>query len=121
MITNTYIFRFALDKKIIPSVALGLCLGFHTAFATEMPERFVPAVLPIERVVLSTSGVALFQQGGKVDGQVEVQLQANTSEMNDLLKSLVYWDQGQGRIVGPLSGAIGVGAYFVGVSAGFVE
>ncbi|GAB2587192.1 hypothetical protein [Nitrincola alkalisediminis] len=100
MITNTYIFRFALDKKIIPSVALGLCLGFHTAFATEMPERFVPAVLPIERVVLSTSGVALFQQGGKVDGQVEVQLQANTSEMNDLLKSLVYWDQGQGRIVG---------------------
>jgi len=100
MITNTYICRFAIDKKIIPSVTLGLCLGFHTAFATEVPEHFVPTVLPIERVVLSTSGVALFQQGGKVDGQVEVQLQANTSEMNDLLKSLVYWDQGQGRILG---------------------
>lgn len=100
MITNTYIYRFAIDKKIIPSITLGLCLGVHTVFATELPEHFTPAVLPIERVVLSTSGVALFQQGGKVDGQVEVQLQANASEMNDLLKSLVYWDQGQGRILG---------------------
>ncbi|WP_160173706.1 hypothetical protein [Nitrincola sp. A-D6] len=50
--------------------------------------------------MLSTSGVGLFQQGGKVDGPVQVQLQASSTEMNDLLKSLVFWDQGNGRIVG---------------------
>lgn len=96
MITQQSIYHLTLKAMLIPLIAAGLLHGVKLANATD---HFTPALLPMERVVLSTSGVALFQQGGRVDGQVEVQIRASVSEMNDLLKSLVFWDQGQGSIL----------------------
>ncbi|QEW07196.1 hypothetical protein [Nitrincola iocasae] len=90
-------------KRCLPAVSIMSASFWVVASLSQSAwasQTFPEAVLPIERVVLSTSGVGLFQQGGKVDGPVQVQLQASSTEMNDLLKSLVFWDQGNGRILG---------------------
>ncbi len=90
-------------KRCLPAVSI-MSASFWVVVSLSQSawasQTFPEAVLPIERVVLSTSGVGLFQQGGKVDGPVQVQLHASSTEMNDLLKSLVFWDQGNGRILG---------------------
>lgn len=48
--------------------------------------------LPIRQVVLFNSGVGYFQREGEVDGDARVQLSFPTSDINDLLKSLVLQD-----------------------------
>jgi hypothetical protein len=54
--------------------------------------------LPITRVVLFSSGVGYFQRDGRVDGDAQVALQFPTNDINDLLKSLVVQDVGQGQV-----------------------
>jgi hypothetical protein len=56
------------------------------------------AELPVNRIVLFTSGVGYFEREGQVDGNVRVDLQFHTRSINDLLKSLVLQDKGGGRI-----------------------
>ncbi|MSQ95579.1 MAG: DUF4139 domain-containing protein [Gemmataceae bacterium] len=48
--------------------------------------------LPIKQVVLFNSGVGYFQREGEVDGNARLQLSFPTSDINDLLKSLVLQD-----------------------------
>lgn len=59
-------------------------------------------VLPIRRITLYRSGVGAFQRSGLVDGNATVQLRFDTSQINDILKSMVVLDKskGQGRIEG---------------------
>ena len=57
-----------------------------------------PADLPLNRVVLFTSGVGFFEHGGKVSGDARIDLKFNVNDINDLLKSMVLEDQGGGRI-----------------------
>ena len=52
--------------------------------------------VPLEKVVIFTSGVGYFQHGGEVDGSTTVQLDFQTDEINDLLKSMVVQDLGGG-------------------------
>lgn len=54
--------------------------------------------LPVERVVLSTAGVAYFEHGGKVQGDASVTLRFTAPQLNDLLKSLVVQDFDGGRL-----------------------
>lgn len=54
--------------------------------------------LPIRQVVLFNSGVGYFQREGDVDGNAQVELSFPTSDINDLLKSLVLQDLGGGKI-----------------------
>lgn len=56
------------------------------------------ADLPIQRVVMFSSGVAFFEHAGTIDGTAEVELQFDTRDINDLLKSMVVHDGGGGRI-----------------------
>lgn len=56
------------------------------------------AQLPIQRVVLFSSGVGYFQREGTVDGNTRIDLQFPTQNINDLLKSLVLQDAGGGKI-----------------------
>ncbi|MEI6874631.1 MAG: DUF4139 domain-containing protein, partial [Spirochaetota bacterium] len=57
--------------------------------------------LPITRVALFSSGVAYFEHRGTVKGDATVSLPFATSEINDVLKSLVIWDlPGPGPIAG---------------------
>ncbi|MBI3821936.1 MAG: DUF4139 domain-containing protein, partial [Planctomycetes bacterium] len=57
----------------------------------------VKDVLPIRQVVLFNSGVGYFQREGEVDGDTRVQLSFQTSDINDLLKSLTLADA-KGRV-----------------------
>ena len=54
--------------------------------------------LPIKQVVLFNSGVGYFQREGDIDGDARVNLLFATSDVNDLLKSLILQDLGGGRI-----------------------
>ena len=54
------------------------------------------APLPLERVVLFTSGVGYFEHGGTVAGDATVEMQFAAEGVNDLLKSMVVLDRGGG-------------------------
>jgi hypothetical protein len=62
--------------------------------------RSADAVLPLSRVVLFSSGVGYFQREGSVEGNASLELSFRTSEINDLLKSLVLRDLDGGQITG---------------------
>ena len=58
--------------------------------------------LPVSMVVLFSSGVGYFEHSGTVQGNSSVELRFKSSQINDILKSLVLEDLNGGRI-----GAIG--------------
>lgn len=56
------------------------------------------AELPLEKVVLFTSGVGYFQHGGKVTDDATVEMSFKSENVNDLLKSMVVEDLGGGTV-----------------------
>jgi hypothetical protein len=54
--------------------------------------------LPIRRVILYSNGVAYIERRGQVAGHAEVNLSFKQSQVDDVLKSMVVLDLGQGRI-----------------------
>ena len=56
------------------------------------------ATLPLSKIVLYSSGVGYFQHDGTVRDRTQVDLRFNTSQINDLLKSLVVQDFGNGKV-----------------------
>lgn len=55
-------------------------------------------ILPIKRVILYSNGVAYIERRGMVSGNAEVNLSFKQSQVDDVLKSMVVLDLGQGRI-----------------------
>ncbi|HQU84253.1 MAG TPA: hypothetical protein PKY59_14045 [Pyrinomonadaceae bacterium] len=56
------------------------------------------AQLPIKRVILYSNGVAYIERRGYVSGNAEINLSFKQSQVDDVLKSMVVLDLGQGRI-----------------------
>jgi hypothetical protein len=54
--------------------------------------------LPIRRVVLYSNGVAYIERRGIVTGDAEIDLSFKQSQIDDVLKSMVVLDLGEGRI-----------------------
>src|SRR6266478_2827989 len=54
--------------------------------------------LPIRRVTLYSNGVAYIERRGTVSGHAEIDLSFKQSQVDDVLKSMVVLDLGQGRI-----------------------
>ncbi len=54
--------------------------------------------LPIRRVTLYSNGVAYIERRGMVTGHAEIDLSFKQSQVDDVLKSMVVLDLGQGRI-----------------------
>ncbi|MBC7796125.1 MAG: hypothetical protein H7Z37_04540, partial [Pyrinomonadaceae bacterium] len=54
--------------------------------------------LPIKRVILYSNGVAYIERRGIVSNNAEVNLSFKQSQVDDVLKSMVVLDLGQGRI-----------------------
>ena len=73
-------------------VLLVVAAGFCDAAAIQAED------LPLRRVVLFTAGVGFFERGGEVQDTSSVELVFDTSEINDLLKSLVVQDLGGGVV-----------------------
>lgn len=57
-----------------------------------------PSELPIRRVVLYSNGVAYFERRGFITGDAEIDLSFKQSQIDDVLKSMVVLDLGEGRI-----------------------
>jgi hypothetical protein len=56
------------------------------------------AEMPVRMVVLFSSGVGYFEHGGTVQGNSSVELRFKSSQINDILKSLVLEDLDGGKI-----------------------
>lgn len=60
--------------------------------------RAAGQTLPIRRVILYSNGVAYVERRGTVSGHAEVALSFKQSQVDDVLKSMVVLDLGEGRI-----------------------
>lgn len=58
----------------------------------------ITTTLPIRRVILYSNGVAYIERRGMVSGNAEIDLSFKQSQVDDVLKSMVVLDLGQGRI-----------------------
>jgi len=67
--------------------------GLLTAFGTSGAQS-----VPVTKVMLFSSGVGYFEHAGSVRGNASTELRFKTSQINDILKSLVLQDQDGGRI-----------------------
>src|SRR6201990_2638293 len=68
-----------------------------TAHADATP-RVSTQTLPIRRVILYSNGVAYVERRGLVSGRAEIDLSFKQSQVDDVLKSMVVLDLGEGRI-----------------------
>ncbi|MBL8798136.1 MAG: DUF4139 domain-containing protein [Planctomycetia bacterium] len=66
--------------------------------AAEPASRAPAAQLPINQVVLFSSGVGYFQRQGEVEGNSRIDLSFPVQDINDLLKSMVLQDMGNGHV-----------------------
>jgi hypothetical protein len=66
--------------------------------ASKSPGADPATLLPIKRVILYSNGVAYIERRGIVSGDAHVDLSFKQSQVDDVLKSLVVLDLGQGRI-----------------------
>jgi hypothetical protein len=57
-----------------------------------------PTRLPVRRVVLYKNGIGYFEHLGRVTGTQTLSIEFNTSQLNDVLKSLTTVDLGSGHI-----------------------
>jgi hypothetical protein len=69
-------------------------------FAAAQTSRATPATtdVPVTKVVLFSSGVGYFEHAGSVRGNSATELRFKTSQINDILKSIVLQDQDGGRV-----------------------
>ncbi len=58
----------------------------------------VAVEVPVQKVVLYSSGVGYFEHGGSVTGDATAELRFKTEQINDMLKSLVLQDLGGGQV-----------------------
>lgn len=61
-------------------------------------ENSAAGKLPIRRVILYSNGVAYVERRGVVTGNAEINLSFKQSQVDDVLKSMVVLDLGQGKI-----------------------
>jgi hypothetical protein len=60
--------------------------------------RVSPVDIPIQKVVLFSSGVGYFEHMGSIAGNSSTELRFKTSQINDILKSLVLQDLDGGKV-----------------------
>jgi Carboxypeptidase regulatory-like domain len=69
--------------------------------AAQAPARAEsPSKLPVRRVILYKNGIGYFEHLGKVRGSETVTIDFNSSQLNDVLKTLTAIDLGSGRVTG---------------------
>jgi hypothetical protein len=97
--------RSLLFTSLAGATALSTVLALKS-FSPAKPGDAEPAVaaaaattqLPISQVVLFSSGVGYFQREGQVEGSSRVDLSFPVQDINDLLKSMVVQDLGNGHV-----------------------
>ena len=79
------------------------CFVLLLAIATPFPSLIAQGTaqrtdVPVTNVLLFSSGVGYFEHAGTVRGSGSTELQFKTSQINDILKSLVLQDENGGRV-----------------------
>lgn len=69
-----------------------------TAVAQQEAKAGQGGTVPLEKVVMFTSGVGYFEHRGEVDGNAKIEMRFNADDINDLLKSMILEDTGGGKI-----------------------
>ncbi|MEX0677489.1 MAG: hypothetical protein WD063_10470 [Pirellulales bacterium] len=69
-----------------------------TAVAQQNGKAGQQSAVPLDKVVMFTSGVGYFEHRGQVDGNAKIEMRFNVDDINDLLKSMVLEDRGGGKI-----------------------
>jgi len=86
----------------MPKSLLNIALGTLTAsanLAAQTPTTAAPKTdVPVQSVMLFSSGVGFFEHAGTVRGNSATELRFKTAQINDILKSLVLQDQDGGRV-----------------------
>ncbi len=88
---------FAADKAD-PPAKKDAAKGDKGGKATKPNKVDLTSDVPLERVVLFNSGVGFFDRQGSVKGDAQIELKFNVEDINDLLKSMVLQDMGDGHI-----------------------
>ena len=70
----------------------------RTASPTAAKSDDSESKLPIRRVILYSNGVAYIERRGLVTGNAEISLSFKQSQVDDVLKSMVVLDLGEGKI-----------------------
>ncbi|HYH84211.1 MAG TPA: carboxypeptidase regulatory-like domain-containing protein [Pyrinomonadaceae bacterium] len=78
--------------------AASIAAANATTEGARVPARTTAQTLPIRRVTLYSNGVAYIERRGTVTGHAEIDLQFKQSQVDDVLKSMVVLDLGEGRI-----------------------
>jgi hypothetical protein len=83
------------------AVSLQTTLAQTPARRPPAPQRSTsPDQLPVRRVVLYKNGVGYFEHVGRIRGSQNVTIDFNSSQLNDVLKTLTVLDLGSGRVTG---------------------
>ncbi len=99
-------------RILVVAVAMMLALSVDTSAQRRAPssarslnpvrkdaaQNPTPQQLPLRRVVLYSNGVAYFERRGTVSGRAEINLAFKQSQVDDVLKSMVVLDLGQGQV-----------------------
>ena len=92
--------RYRINEWRRTSSIAVICCGLLGGLAGACPGATAaePATLPLARVSLYSSGVGFYEHQAEIDGDQRVDLLFQTSEINDLLKSMLVEDLGGGTI-----------------------
>src|SRR5690348_2030111 len=85
-----------MPRSVLAASAIALFSAI--THAQGLPSSTVRQDVPVTAVALFSSGVGFFEHSGTVHGNGTTELRFRTSQMNDVLKSLVLEDLGGGHV-----------------------
>jgi hypothetical protein len=84
-------------SRVLPPLLL-VVAPFAVAIGQAARPAGLMADVPVTKVVLFSSGVGYFEHAGTVQGNGSTELRFKSSQINDILKSIVLQDQDGGRV-----------------------
>ena len=84
--------------RTAPLAALIVVAAAADAAAQTTPPEPARTSVPVNTVMLFSSGVGYFEHAGTVRGNGAAELRFRTHQINDILKSLIVQDEGGGRV-----------------------
>jgi len=96
--------KLVLSLILLCSISIPAQLRFEKQPAKQVKQNLLTAdnnainQLPIRRVILYSNGVSYIERRGMVSGDAEINLSFKQSQVDDVLKSMVVLDLGEGKI-----------------------
>ena len=79
-------------------LSCAILVSFLPALRAQEPVAAPITTVPLKKIVLFNAGVGYFERRAEIDGNVSIDLQFHSEDINDLLQSMVLEDAGGGRI-----------------------